>query len=246
MDLNIIIPIAIGFIVIFGSFALLFRNYLASQSNMAIQKLQRINEENLRREVDLKKKLDDSEREYKKKIEEAVKEAKRIIQESEEKALSDKKRVIEDANHEREAIQRDAREEVQSIKRESSVEINNQALIVAAELFKRSIDQDIALLIHNHLIGEAVGDISHHKGRSLSDSDHAEIFSCYPLSHEHKESLQKALSTAAQKDITLTEKKDSNLSITGGAGIYIKIGSTIIDGTFNSLLKKTITKIKEE
>ncbi|MFH1228164.1 MAG: F0F1 ATP synthase subunit delta [Planctomycetota bacterium] len=246
MDLNIIIPIIIGFIVLFGSFALLFRNYLASQSNTAIQKLQRINEDNLRREVELKKKLDDSEKESRHKIEEASKEAKRIIEEAEEKALSEKKRIIDEATREREAIQRDAREDAQAMKRDSGSEITSQALIMAAELFKHSMDPEIALLIHSHLLKEVADDISRHKGRSLSDNHQAEIFSCFPLSQEHKEAIQKVLSSAAQKEISLTEKKDSDLSVTGGAGIYIKIGSTIIDGTFNSLLKKAIAKIKDE
>jgi F0F1-type ATP synthase membrane subunit b/b' len=247
MELSIVIPLAIGFVVIFGSLALLLRGLLSSESNLALKKLQRINEENLKRESELKKKLDDTEKEYQRRIAEAGIDVKKLHDEAESKANVERSQIVESAQRERDAILRDAREEAEHIKSMADLAIREKALELSVGLFQRAVDGELAHLIHNHLFKNVIDNINQYKSRSVAqDVSQAEVVTPFPLTHEQKELLRKALVNIAHKEITIVEKADHDASsLTGSAGLYIKLGSLIIDGTFSNALKNAVKEIKE-
>lgn len=247
MDLSIIIPLAIGFVVIFGSLALLLRGLLSSESNLALKKLQRINEENLKRESELKKKLDETEKEYQRRIAEAGNEVKKLHDEAEAKANTERNQIIESAHRERDAILRDAREEAENIKAGADLSVKERALSLSAVLFQKAVDKELAHLIHNHFFNTIIDSMNQYKSRSVAQEiSHAEVTTPFPLTRDQKELLVKSLSNIAHKEITIAEKADDDTSfLTGGAGLYIKLGSLIIDGTLNNSLKNIVKEIKE-
>jgi len=66
MELSIYL--VVGFVVVAGVLALILRMVLSGQSNTAIERLKRINQDNLQRELELKKKLDEAETQYQKRV----------------------------------------------------------------------------------------------------------------------------------------------------------------------------------
>ena len=258
MELRETIILVVGFVVVAGVLALLLRMVLSGQSNTAIERLKRINQDNLQRELELKKKLDEAEIQYQKRMAEASGDIQKIKEKMENEIAEIKHKVVAAAEKEKEGILADARQEVNDLKNEL-VRATNQRVAefaqkVIGELFSTSDASDpqghpvgdkMIAGLHQYFLDEAMKKIKSLNPESIrgalaAGKGEIEISSRLALTPHQKQSLNELFSEIAPKAVKLTEKPANSKYL---AGVSIKIGDMLIDATMNNRLKEIISEI---
>ncbi|MEW6025816.1 MAG: F0F1 ATP synthase subunit delta [Planctomycetota bacterium] len=248
MELREILFLIGGFVVVAVILALLLRMVLSGQSNTAIERLKRINQDNLQRELELKKKLDEAETQYQKRLSEASGEIQKMREKMEEEVSLIKQRVVSSAEKEKESILADARQEVADLKNELTRSANERiagfAEEVITKLFAGSADSDkIAAGLHQHFLDEAVKKIRSLKKEMLSSalagSGEIVVSSRLALTAHQKQALNETLSEVSGKTVKIVEKPADSKYL---AGVSVKIGNLVIDATLNNRLKEIIAE----
>ena len=166
--------------------------------------------------------------------EEAREEAERLREETIEKSKQEAKRIIGEA--------------VKDIKRKQNefvLEMENKTVHVAADIVRYIFTDKGLGNLHLKLIDELIEDIRDlDEGRidTKTKEDKAEVVSAYALQDKQKEKLKTILSSKLGTDITLTER----LSPEVVAGLIVKMGSFIIDGSIENKLKKVVPMMKKK
>lgn len=231
-------------IVIFIVLAFLLRRVLRGHTESAVRRLQKLNEENLRREMDLKRKLDESEKKYKQRLAEAERIGLKIKEKSQKEAQETRDQIVARANEDRDEILTDAREEAEVIKTKSNQEIEITAVDKAVLLLKQTLSQELTKTLHNHFVDEVIQEITNLTvPRIESSTNTAEIISSQPLTEDQKKRLNETLTTKLGNKITISEKTDDHKD--NIAGIYIKIGDFVLDGTLKNRINRQVSLIKE-
>jgi len=249
MELKFIVTLVVGFVVISGVLALILKAVLSSQSNMAIERLKRINQENLQREMELKRKLDEAENEYNRRLATASEEAAKVREKMEQEAQEMKDKIISSAKHERENILLDARQETEELKRESNASIKEQALGISGQVINKLFSttaegEKLMAEIHSYLVSEALNQIRSAKKNvvlsSLNDLDEIEILSPFALTAQQKQTVGELFSALSGKHIKVKENAPQKQYL---AGILIKVGNLLIDATLANRLKQIMSSL---
>lgn len=244
MELKAILTLVGGFVIIFVVVILVIRSMLGSHADVAAKRLQKLNEDNLRREVELKRKLDEAERAYRKKLAEAEKEAQVLKEKVQKEALELKENIIRKAEREKEGIISDAKEESEGLKAMAALGLELNLANATEEVLKQVFTSELSSRVHEHLVDLVINELGRSGAKKIDTQfDTAEIITPYPLTAEQKKKLNQALNTRTGQKLTLIEKSDDHQSI---AGIYIKLGSLIIDGTLHNKFKQALSKLKTD
>lgn len=248
MELRDTIILIVGFVVVAGVLALLLRMVLSGQSNTAIERLKRINQDNLQRELELKKKLDEAEIQYQKRMAEASGDIQKIKEKMEEDMSGLKNRIVTAAEKEKEGILADARQEVNDLKNElgrsTSRRVAEFSQEVIGKLFSTSDGSDKMVVgLHQYLLDEAINKIKslnpeNIRGALASGRGEVEVSSRLALTPHQKQSLNELFSGIAPKSVKITEKPPDSKHL---AGVSIKVGGMIIDATLNNRLKEILS-----
>lgn len=245
MELSIYL--VVGFVVVAGVLALLLRMVLSGQSNTAIERLKRINQDNLQRELELKKKLDEAEAQYQRRVTEASGEIQKMKEKMENEIAEMKYKIVTAAEKEKEGILTDARQEVEDLKSELDRSTNERVSGFAEEvinkLFATSDFKDKMVTgMHQYLLDEAMKKIKSLNPENIREAlaagkGEVEISSRLALTPHQKQSLNELFSGIAPKFLKLTEKPADSKYL---AGVSIKIGDMVIDATLNNRLKEIL------
>lgn len=223
--------------------AFVIAKILRGQSELAMKRLQKLNEDNLRREMELKRKLDEAEKSYKTKMEAAEQVGLKIRETSQKEAQDRQDQIIDRANTERDEIVVDAKEEAEAIKSAAHKQIEIDMLGKAAQLLKSTLSEEATITLHNHFVEQATKELSLLNLPKIEVPDNTvEVILSRSLTPEQKKQLTEILSSKIGRKINLLEKKDNN----NIAGLYIKIGNFVVDGTFYNKLQRQMAKFKEE
>jgi len=124
------------------------------------------------------------------------------------------------------------------------LEMENKAIHTATDMVRYIFtDKDMETL-HMQLINGLIEDINtlDIKKPINIKQDKAQIVSAFKLQDKQKEKLKTVLSFKLGRNITLTEKIDEDVV----AGLFIEIGSFVIDGSVKNKLKKVIPVMKQK
>ena len=244
MELKDTIILVAGFVVVAGILVVLLRMVLSGQSNTAIERLKRINQDNLQRELELKKKLDEAETQYQKRLSEASGEIQKMKEKMEDEVGQMKHKIVASAEKEKEGILADAGQEVQDLKGELTRSMNARVAgfteAVINKLFSGAADADkIVSGLHQYFIDEAVKKIKSMKKEMLvagmAGGGEVEVSSRLALTAHQKQALSEAFSEVSSKPVKIVEKPPNSKYL---AGISIKIGNLLIDATLNNRIKE--------
>jgi F0F1-type ATP synthase membrane subunit b/b' len=249
MELKIVIPLIIGFAVVSGILAFVLKTVLSSQSNIAIEKIKRLNQENLQREMELKKKLEEAEQQYQKRISEATEETLKIKEKMEQEILDIRNKCLVATEREKEDILSDAHEEINDLKRNLLSSTDKKALDITEQVINRFFaasheTEKIITELHNYLIDEALKQIKSIKKETISsaleESKEIELSSALIITPQQKQLITQVFSEIASKSVKIAEKILPNKSL---AGISIKIGNLVIDATLKNRLKQILSEL---
>lgn len=227
--------------VVFIGLALILKRVLSSHMDVAMKRIQQLNEDNLKREMELKRKLDEAEKNYQTRIAEAEKETVKLKELTEHEAHELKDKIITQANEERNEIIKEAREEAQSYRLQVKEEFQRSVAEHAAKLVKSAFSDSIFQGVHNQLVEEALKEIaSSNLLKTVPDNVNIEIISPAPFTADQRKRLAEVLTNKIGKGIAINKERVDDALI---AGLCIKIGDLIIDGSLRNKMTQNL-KIK--
>jgi F0F1-type ATP synthase delta subunit len=238
LTLQLIIPL----VIIFGVIVFILSRVLGRHTKIAVEKLQKLNEDNLRREIELKRKLDEAEKSYKQRMSEVEQLEMKIKESAQKEALETRDGIINRANTERDEIMTEAREEYKQIKSQAVKEIELSIMDKANDILIASLSK--ALLegtFQSHFIEAVIGELTSLKSPLEITEDIILVKTPFPLTAEQRKKLFAVLNDKINAKINITEKIEPSYI----AGIYLKIGNLVIDGTLNNKINQAIISLKD-
>jgi F-type H+-transporting ATPase subunit b len=230
-------------LVTFILIVLFLRWLLYSHVSRALKKLHRLNQQNLAKEKALKDEL-----------ERAKKQAENEIARGKEKANSIKKKIKVESEQEAEKIVDTARNEAKRIieegKRASQLKVNEmaskmeeKAAYLALDIVRYVLSEDIKESLQKQIVDEVISEIDTVSPEKLKVKDGAmELISAFELEAKQKDKLKSILSSKLNKDISFSSRIDKTVV----AGMILRSGGIVIDGSMKNKFKKVFSLIKEQ
>ncbi|MFQ5680981.1 MAG: F0F1 ATP synthase subunit delta [Candidatus Omnitrophota bacterium] len=241
-----IIQLIIIQMLTFGALVFVLRKIMYSASFRETKRLQQLNRENTARAKELAEKIEDANKQYQQRIVSAEEEAGRLKAGARLEAEKIKQEILNKAREESERIVRQALNSKERLKEEIKAETEGQALEIAHKLITNVLSSDNQGLLHQGLVDEAISDIER-QGKQILSSLAArmqddktpikvEIKTCYGLTSEQKARLGKILFLCLGHKADIEDTVDPAII----AGMVIRIGSMILDGSLRGRMKDGI------
>jgi len=232
-------------IVTFVFIVLFLRWLLYNQIARAVKRLQKLNQQNMQKEMILKEEIERAKKEVDLEIKKSKVQAEEIKEEAREETERLREETIEKSRQEAKRIIGLAVKDIKRKQSEFVLEMESKAVHVAADMVRYIFTDKGLGNLHLKLIDELIEDIRDlDEGRidTKTKEDKAEVISAHALQDKQKEKLKTALSSKLGTDITLTERLSPEVL----AGLVVKMGSFIIDGSIENKLKKVVPMMKKK
>lgn len=230
-------------VVTFALIILFLRWLLYTHIGRALRRLQQLNQQNLEKEKVLKEELERARRQAEGEIERGKQEAASIKERAKEEAEKEARRMLEISRREAKRIVNEAERDSQRKYKDLVLKMQDKAVYLAMDiigyLFSQGSQENLQIQLVDELIKEAE-ELEEQKMEAIGNN--AEIISAFPLQDTQKKRLKEILSSKLKKDITLTEKIDQDIV----AGLVIKLGGFVIDGSIKNKFKKILPLMKEK
>jgi F-type H+-transporting ATPase subunit b len=222
---------------------LFLRWLLYSHISRALRRLKQLNQENLEKEKVLKEELARAKREAERRIEEAKTEAELIKEQAREEAEKGREDTLAKARKEAKRLINEAIKDCQKKETGLVLQMQDKAVYLATDMVKFIFSESSQKSLHTQLIDELINEIKGlEKEKVKVEKDKIDVISTYPLDSGQKKRLKEVLSSKSKKDITLIEKTDPGVI----AGLIIKSGGFVIDGSMKNKLQKILPVMKEK
>lgn len=220
--------------VTFVVLVLVLRKIMYSASAEEVKRLKQLEEENSRKRQELIRKIEEMEKEHKARINIAEDEARRLKEQAKSEAEAIKEEAILKAKQESERIISQAMSRKDEIKEEVESEIEERCVELSYRLLLNILSSESQKLFQEGFVEEVLKDIEKIEESKLSTAaETGELISPYKMDKDKKDKISGVLSKKAGKKISLNEKIDKELV----AGIIIKLGSLVIDGSLRGRLR---------
>jgi len=222
-------------IATFIAIVFVLRKLLYSESAKEMLRLRKLKEETAEKQRELQQKIGEAQGAYKEKMAEAEEEMRAFRIKTEQEAEELKRKVLNKANEDAEQIVKAAFNAKEKMREEIGEEMRNKAPLLASRIFKEVISPEVREMVHKELIRDVIDKLRKtEKTAFKSKVDKGEIVSAYPLSKSDKLVIEPLIHDSLGYQIPLREVEDSQLV----AGILIKLGTILIDGSLNNRLKQ--------
>jgi F0F1-type ATP synthase delta subunit len=230
-------------IVTFALIVLSLRWLLYSHISRALSKLHKLNQQNLAKEKALKDELVRAKKQAEGEISRGKAEADALRQRLKAESETEAGRIIESARKEAKRIVDEGVRESQRKTNEMAAQMQEKTAYLAADMIRHLFTQDIQKNLQSQLVDELIEEISRISQDKLKVENHSiDIISAFDLDSKQKAGIKDILSAKLGKDIALTCYADKAII----AGIVLRSGGFIIDGSIRNKLKKILPIIKEQ
>ena len=230
-------------IVTFILIVLFLRWLLHAHIGYALRRLQKLNQQNLEKEKALKEELERAKKEAEREIGEGRSEAEGIKEQARNEAEKNREDILAKARKEAKKIIGEAASDCQRRRTELTLEMQEKATYLATDMIRYIFTEVGREKLHTQLIDELISEIEMlEKEKIKAQGNKAEVICAYTLREEQKKRLEKVLHLKLNRNITLSEKTDQGII----AGLVIKIGGFVIDGSVKNKLKKILPIMKEK
>jgi F0F1-type ATP synthase membrane subunit b/b' len=234
----ILIQIASSTIII-----LFLRWLLYSQIKRALLKLHKLNQQNLAKEKALKEELERARKQAEGEIARGRIEAGVIKERLKAESENESYKIIENARKEAKRIADEGVRESQRKISDMVSQMQEKTAYLAADIIKYIFTQDIQKSLQGQLIDELIDEISNVPPDKLKVENHSiDIISAFALDNKQNNRIKNILSSKLGKEISLTSHLDESIV----AGIVLRSGGFIIDGSIKNKLKKILPLMKEQ
>lgn len=229
-------------LVTFVAIVFVLRKLLYTESAKESMRLKELTSRTTLKQKELQEKIDAAGRAYKDSIEKAEEEVRRIRAKLEQETEAMKKSVLAKAKADADHIIKSAFNAREKMREEIALEMHKNAPILASRILQEVLSDDIRDALHRELVKDVIASIKKTQGAALkTKDDKGEVSSARLLKKSEKLELESLLSEKTGHGFTLREKDDPRLI----AGVIIKIGDILIDGSLTSRLKQARERIEE-
>lgn len=228
---------------IFLGLIFLLKHFMRGHVSGALGHVRSLNEELIRQQEELKKKNVEVQQEYEAKMArlqqevtakqaQVKQESAKLLEETRNAAMQEKEKIITEAIATREKM-----------KNEVMAEMEQKSVDYAKDIIERFLSSGFKKTAHDKLVQELIEGIKEVNMENFQvPSGTVEMILANVISEEDKKKLQKLLGEKLKKEIQFKEALDTNLV----AGLVIKAGTFVIDGSLRHRLNEASSNLKKE
>ena len=217
---------------------------LYTQISRALDRLHKLNQQNLEKEKVLKEELERARKQSDAQVAQGKLQAESIKEQAKEDAEKTRRDLLEASKLEAKRIVNEGIRDSQRKYKDLLLEMQDKAVYLAADIVKYIFTERILVALHAQIIEELIENVAElEKEKIRVQGDKAEIVCAYALGEDQKKRLQQALSSKLECNIVLEEKVDPE--IVGGLIIRLS-GFVVIDGSIRNKFKRILPVMKEK
>lgn len=229
--------------LIFGGLIFVLRQFMKGHVSGAVGHLQKLNEEMLKQQAELKAKMSESEKAYESKMTHAQQELSQGQLKAREEAIKTVEEARSRALAEREKIIQEAVQTRDKMRNEVMAEMEQTAIGYSKEVVAEFFTGELGKMIHAVLVRETAEGLKEIDMAPFQIQEaSAGLKTAHPLTDEERQVIQKVLRDKIKKEITLKEEKDPSLV----AGFILQFGNFVVDGSLTNRLKEAAARLRKE
>lgn len=230
---QLIIILLVTNVVLFLGLRLIFHRQL----DVAIQRLQKLHQENLDREAQLKREYELAQEEHRQEVERGKQEAVKIKEMAKEGMNRLKEEIVARAKEEAEALIASGKKEAEEYKELAKQELEKKAIQLSLELVKSTFSSDAVESLHAQFIDEIIAVINKLDDPRLKiQANEVKISAAFPINEKQKAALLSTLNQKTGRQLNLEVKIDESII----AGLIINLGELILDASLQNRLKRAL------
>lgn len=231
-------PLFVLLVVVFAGMLAVLRQVLSQHYRQATLHLEGLSAEYLRRQEELKKRLEESGRQYKEQSAQAKLEAEQVLAQARKDAESARGRVVGEARAESERIVQQAMDSREALRKEIEQSLNRRVTERASALVRDVLGTQLRQGLQSQWLTELLRDGLTQLGgmHGTEEAREIRVVAAVALTEEQRRLLQRKLHEQLGRELPLQEAVDPALI----AGLTITIGSTVLDGSLASKLERAV------
>ena len=229
-------------VVLFVALAIILRRLMGKHATTATAHLQGLTSEYLRKQEELKKRLEEAERQYQELMLKSQEEGKKAKHQILQEAEIQKAKLLEEAHQEAQRIMEQATQARETLQKELVSRMEAQVLDKARELIESLLPLEIRELAHTRSLEELIrnGTVEKIRPALKEKVEKVSVVSAFPLLASQQEQLQRKLQELLGQKVVLEEKVDPSMI----AGLTITLGNLVLDGSLALKLRKKVRDAK--
>ncbi|MFQ5680899.1 MAG: F0F1 ATP synthase subunit delta, partial [Candidatus Omnitrophota bacterium] len=232
--------IQVGF---FAVLILALRIMFHRNLNSALERLKQLQKEAMVKEAHLKEELERAKQERLGEVAKGKQKARELVEEAKKDALDARSAIEEQAKENKQRIVAQGKQELEKMREDLLSTVKDKAMDISQEVIGDIFSPKGNQALQQALVREIIDELKGLDKQKFSAKDNNIEISCsYPLAPQEKSSLKDILSEKLGLDVVITGRTDPGLI----AGIVIRIGEFVIDGSLRNKLSKAIEYIKDK
>ncbi|MFH1287671.1 MAG: F0F1 ATP synthase subunit delta [bacterium] len=252
-----IVWIVVFQLIIFIAILFLLKRFVYKDISVVLQRLKKLQAENLQREEDLKRKIGELKKEYELKMAGGQEEIEKLKNDANVDAQMARGEILEKAKREGEGILKEALMKKDAIRLELEAELNRKAVLLAQKIIVGLFSSHIVEEIHRQLVDEAVKEVMQLNSSQIKENVEQVIFiTAIPLSSGQREKCTNFISGLVGATLrgrpkeggqphraapTFREEIDKTII----AGLIVKLGDLMLDASLNNRLLRITEMLRE-
>lgn len=228
---------------IFLALIFLLRQFMKGHVSGAVGHLQKLNDELVKQQTELKQRAAAAQSEYDAKMAQLQQEISLQQTQTREEITKSLEDSRTRALQEREKIINEAVETREKMRQEIMAEMEQKAISHSKSLIAEFFTGELRRLVHEALVKDLIEglrevDLEHFQIQTTS----ANLKAAEPLRPEHKKEIQGILKQKIKKEVEFLEETDASLI----GGLILKLGTFVIDGSLTNRLADAASRLKKE
>jgi F-type H+-transporting ATPase subunit b len=229
-------------ILTFVGLLFILMKLLNRQLSVSLARLKRLYDENLVRQDELKRQLEDVKREREKELAQAKEEGALIVKDA--KVASEKLTDEARARMQEEAARflDQGKADLEKMRREYEAQFHGRVIDLSAQIIQCAFAGESLSALQHQLISEVVDEIGKLRAQDFTvKNNRAKVVSAKPLEDAERKKIQAILSQKVGMPVALDEETDPELV----TGLVVHIDLLTIDGSLKDKLKKILQYLKK-
>ena len=239
-----IVQAGLVLLVISAGLIFLLRHFMGRYAATTTAHLQTLSQDYLRKQDELKKRLEDAERHYQDNLTKTQEEARQLRTQAVTDAEAAKGQILTEARQEAEHLMQQAVQARETIRQELDAAAEAKAIEQACALLHQVLPQLLRETTHTVWLDDLLARNGLLKDGAPSVKEpvtEARVASAFPLTAAQRQRLTERLRQAFGTALTLTETVDASLI----AGLIITVGHLVVDGSLSSKLREATRNAKQ-
>lgn len=230
--------------IIFVGLIVIMQKIMGQHVTTATSHLKGLSQDYLKRQQDLKERLEGAQQEYQAQLLKGQQEARQIQSQAAQEAEAAKERLLNETRQEAERIVQQAMQAREALQHELVRAMESKAIERACELIERVLPDVLQKSIHTEWLDELLthGLVHAEHLKIREDVKEACVTSAFPLNPSQHELLLDKLQVAVGHSVLLEEKVDPHLI----AGLIITMGHWVLDAALSSKIREAARHAQQE